>query len=107
MRRHDHNDGQAGRDDHRLADVEQAEQCLAAHGGALVAFQRLIVATGFVGLVGEIFHRLVIDQAVDRARVGLAVAFVHAAVDVQPPIADLDRIDDDNDADGRRSVASA
>ncbi len=55
-------------------------------------------------LIGEIFDGLVIEQAVDRLGVGFAVALVHLAAILQPPIGDDEGEDDigDDGAEGHR-----
>ncbi len=45
----------------------------------------------FVSLVAEILHRLVIDQAVDGARIGLGIHFVHGAAEHHAPFGDHQR----------------
>ena len=47
-----------------------------------------------MGLVGEIFDSLIIDQGIDRARVGLLIALVHLAAKLQTPFGDPIGIDD-------------
>ena len=59
------------------ADVERRQRRLALHRRLLPALQALVVAARLPFLVAEVLDRLVVEQAVDRARVGLAVELVH------------------------------
>src|SRR5260370_326427 len=77
IRPQDHVPDQAAGDNCPLADIEQRQRRLASDGGAFIGVQGPVVALRLVGLVGEIFARLVVQQAVDRLGVGLAVALVH------------------------------
>ena len=55
-------------------------------------------------LIGEIFDRLVVEQAIDRLGIGFAVAFVHLAAVLQAPVGDKEgegHIGDDG-AEGHR-----
>src|SRR6185437_6632504 len=83
-----HDADEAGGDDGALADIEQRQRALALHRRLLVGAQRLVEAVGLVLLVGEILHRLEIQEAVDRLGVGLAVALVHLAAVFDPPVGD-------------------
>ena len=86
-----HHGGDAERDDCLLAKIEEGERGLAARCGILPLEQLLVVAACFPGLVIEILDRLVIEQAVDGARVGRRIVFIDGAPDVDAPVADLDR----------------
>src|SRR5262249_20870751 len=85
---------EAGGDDHALADVERGERGLAFDRRSLVSAQRAVEALGLVLLIREILHRLEIEQAVDRFGVGFAVALVHLAAELDPPISNGDGEDD-------------
>ncbi len=56
------------------------------HRGLLVAAQVLVVAPRLVFLVVEVLHRLVIEQAVDRARVGARIELVGVPPDADAPL---------------------
>ena len=58
----------------------------------LVMDHRLVVARGLAGLGAEIFHRLVIEQTVDRLLIGVRVALVHLAADGDAPVGGEGRI---------------
>ncbi len=62
----------------------------------------MVEAPRLVLLIGEIFDGLVIEQAVDRLGVGLAVALVHLAAEFEAPIGDDEGEDDiaDDRAEG-------
>jgi hypothetical protein len=80
----------ASGDHQALADVEQPERGLEAHRGVLVLAQVLVVAPRLELLVAEVLHRLVVEQAVDGARVGPGIELVGAAPDVDAPFGHQD-----------------
>ena len=90
------------REDHRLPGIEHGERDVGFYAGVLVARHRAVVALGFARLGGEIFDRLVVEQRIDRLGVGVGVALVHFAADIDPPfgriIGEL-HIEHDRDAD--------
>ena len=92
-RRHRH------RDDRRLADVEQRQRGLVADLRVGPFLELLVVAPGFVFLVVEILHRLEVDEAVDRPRIGGGVQLVGMAAQRGAPVGDLDR---KHDVEGQR-----
>ncbi len=57
-------------------------------------------------LVDEILDRLVVQEAIDRARIGLAILGVHLAAEFEPPLCRRRRIGDvrhdDSHRDGRK-----
>jgi len=67
----DHQQRHSDSDDAALPDVEEAERGFVLDGRRLVFLQVFVVAARLVFLVVEVFHRFVVEQAVDRARVGL------------------------------------
>ncbi len=83
-----HDADEAAGDDRALADIEQRQRRLALHRGPLVGAQRFVEALRLVLLVGEVLHRLEIEQAVDRLGVGLGVALVHLAAMLDAPVGD-------------------
>ncbi len=83
-----HHGGDAAGDDEGLAGVEPGQRHLARHRGVLGAAQVGAQAPGFVVLVVEVFHRLVVEQAVDGAGVGGGVGLVHGAAVFQAPVGD-------------------
>src|SRR5256885_341870 len=87
-------------DDEALADVEQAERSLVLHRRRFVALQVLVVAPRLELLVAEVLHRLVIQQAVDGARVRPRVELVGAPADLHAPLGDQHR---EPDVDGDRA----
>ena len=62
-----------------------------AHSSALVARHRAVEVIGLALFVAEILDRLVIQQRVDRLRMGVSVGVVHLAADADPPVARPDR----------------
>ena len=86
-------------DDKTLPDVQEAERRLGFHGRTFVIAQVVVVAPRLELLVVEILHRLVIEQAVDGAGIGLGVQFVGLATDVRAPLGDPDR---ESDVDAHR-----
>ena len=78
---HDHDAGEAARDDRRLADVEERQRGLVLDRRRLVAGERVIVALGLVGFVAEILHRLEIEKRIDGPGARLLVAGVHFAAE--------------------------
>ena len=104
---HHHGGGEPEGEDHRLPGVEDGERGIGARAGVLVARHRLVVALGFALLGAEIFHRLVVEQRVDRLDVGVGVALVHAAADADAPfggVIGVGHVDGDGDHD-RQHVA--
>ncbi len=92
-----HHRDEARRHDDALADIERRQGRLRLHRGALVALERQVEAARLVLLVGEVFHRLVVEEAVDRLGVGLAVALVHLAPEFDAPVRDGEGEDDIKD----------
>ena len=70
------------------------------HGRLLVALQAFVVAARFVVFVAEVFHRFIVDEGVDRARVGLRIELVHRAPEMRAPLGDDDR---ERDVGGQRA----
>jgi hypothetical protein len=71
--------------------LSAGQRGLAARRGVFPLEHLLVVAARLEGLVVEVLDRLVVEQAVDGARVGGRVVFVDGAPDVDAPVADLDR----------------
>ena len=92
-------------------DVEQRQRRLARDRRVLPALQALVVAARLPLLVAEVLDRLVVEQAVDRARVRLRVELVHLAAGTRAPVGDRDRREDverqrgERDRDERPVVA--
>ena len=61
------------------------------HRGLLPALHALVVAPRLERLVAEVLDRLVVEQAVDRARVRLRVELVHLPPEAGAPVGDEDR----------------
>ena len=97
---HAHHHRQPDRDDRPLADVQQRKCDLALDRRRLVALQPDVEAPRLVVLVAEVLDGLVVEQAVDRLGVGVAVGFVHLAAVLDPPFGDRERPVDVT-ADGR------
>jgi hypothetical protein len=91
---HEHEDGDAHGNDRALADVQKRQRGLVAHRRLFPGLQRLVVTARLEALVVEIFHGLVIEQAVDGARVGLGVHLVHVAPEDHAPLGDPERESD-------------
>jgi hypothetical protein len=91
---HRHQHAEADADDRGLADVEQRQRALACDGRPLVARERLVEAIRFVMLIAEVFHGLVIQQAVDRARIRLLVGLVHLTPVLEAPFRDGECVSD-------------
>ena len=100
-RREQHADDRAQREDHRLPGIQHAERGIGADRRPLVAGHRGIEAPRLELLIAEIFHRLVVEQAVDRLRMRLGVGFVHVAADGDAPLAGPEG-EPDIDADGEQ-----
>ena len=83
---HGHAAGERRGEDDGLAGVEHGERGVALDAGLLVDGHRLIVAAGLALLGAEVFHGLVVEEAVDRLGVGLGVALVHGAADLDAPV---------------------
>ena len=92
--RHHHHNGEADRDDRALPDIEQRQGSARADRGDLIGPAADVVAARLVRLVAEIFHRLVVDQAVDRLGIGFGVGVVHAAHELDAPFRQHDGEDD-------------
>ena len=84
-RAHHHDGREAHREDRRLPGVEHGERGVGFHAGGFVALHRAVITPRLARLRREIFHRLVVEQRIDRLGVGVAVAFVHAAADADAP----------------------
>jgi hypothetical protein len=82
-----HADHGADGEDHRLPGIEHAERGVGLDCRPLVARHGGIEAARLVILVAEIFHSLVVEQAVHRLGVGLGVGLVHVAADNDAPLA--------------------
>ena len=105
---HPHDQRQARGNDGGLADVQDRQADLAAHGGALVAAERGVEAPRLVLLVAEVLDRLVVQQAFDGLGVGLGVGLVHLAAELGSPFGDQQRVGDvqrDRGAGGQRQPA--
>ena len=100
-RREQHADDRAEREDHRLPGIQHAERGIGTDRRLLVARHRGIEAPRLELLIAEIFHRLVVEQAVDRLRMRLGVGFVHVAADGDAPLAGPEG-EPDIDADGEQ-----
>jgi hypothetical protein len=75
---------------------------IAGNAVLLVARHRFVVAHRLTGFGAEIFHRLEVQQRVDRLHIGVGVALVHVAADVDAPVGGDGRepeIDDDHHQD--------
>ncbi|MCY1282624.1 hypothetical protein D9M70_314660 [compost metagenome] len=81
-----HHGGDAGRDHHGLAEVEQRQRLGRAHPGVFQMAQVLVVALGLVLLVVEVLDRLVVDQRIHRALVGAGVGLHRGAVEARAPL---------------------
>ena len=71
------------------------------HRGLFVAGEGHVEAAGLMGLVAEIFHRFVVQQAVDRLGLRVGVALVHAAADGDAVVAE-EQGEGEVEADGER-----
>jgi hypothetical protein len=85
---------EADRHDAALAHVQHGERLEALDVGVLELAQALVEALGLEALVAEVLHRLVVEQRVDRARVGLGVGVARVAVVAQPPLGHRERVRD-------------
>ena len=92
-----HHQGNGDGDDARLAEIQRRQRGLALDRGILPAAQVVVVALQFMGFVAEILHRLVVDQAVDGAGVGLRVQAVHGHPVVHAPFGDVEGEQDIDD----------
>ena len=88
---HHHGDGEPDGEDRRLAGIEHGKRDVGLDARVLVALHRAVVALRLALLGDEIFHRLVVEQRVDRLDVGVGVAVVHAAADADAPLGRVDR----------------
>src|SRR5712664_2746482 len=86
-----HQRGDGGGDDQALPDVAQAERGLVLGRRVLVFPEVLVVAARLELFVAEVLHRLVVEQAVDGARVSARVELVGAAADLHAPLGDRHR----------------
>ena len=82
--------GDGDGNDCRLADVQPRQGELILDLGIGPLTHLLVVAAGFEFFVVEVFHRLEVEQAVDRARVGGRVELVGLASQGGAPVGDLD-----------------
>ena len=57
-------------------------------------------------LVAEVFHRLVIQQAVDGARVGAGIGFVHGPPEADAPLRHQHGVGDVDHHRGQRDLLS-
>jgi hypothetical protein len=80
----DHN--QANGENERLTGVENRERYIGAHAHMLVPRHGLVVAPRLAAFRAKVFHRLEVEQAVDRLGVGVGVALVHRTPDADAPI---------------------
>ena len=99
---HQKDDNQAERENEGLTCVQNRERHIGANAHPLVTRHRFIVSRRFAVFGAKIFHRLEIEQAVDRLGVGLRVAFIHRAPDADAPIrgqSRKDQIRDHREAD--------
>ncbi len=97
-----HGGGEPDGKDHRLPGIEHAERGIGLDAGIFVARHGAVVALRLALLGVEIFHRLVIEQRVDRLDVGVIVAVVHLATDADAPFGrmiSVDHIHQDGDQD--------
>ena len=78
-RREQHTDDDADGEDDRLPAIQETKRGIGADRRALVARHRGIETPRLVRLVAEILHRLVVEQAIDRLRMRLCIAFIHVA----------------------------
>ena len=90
-RRNHHAHRHAEREDHGLAEIQPGERGPGAHSRALVARHGAVEALRLAPLVAEIFDRLVVQQRVDRLRMGVRVGIVHLAADGDAPVAGAHR----------------
>ena len=101
---HDQADRQRDGEDHGLPGVQNRERGIGFDARLFVERHRLVVALRLAIFGAEVFHGLVVEQAVDGLRVGVGVAFVHRAADGEPPFGSADRepqVADDHPDDGR------
>ena len=100
-----HGGGEPEREHRRLPGIEHGERDVGLDARLLVARHRAVVALALARFGGEIFDRLVVEQRIDRLGVGVGVARIHLAADVDAPLGgeigephverDRDRDDDD------------
>ena len=106
-----HDQRHRDRDDRALHDVQERQRCLALHGRLFPALHALVVAARLPFLVTEVLDGLVVEQAVDRSRVGLRVEFVHLPAEAGSPVGDhhgcgdVERERPERDRDERPVVA--
>ncbi len=81
----------ADREDQRLARVEHGQRIIGLDRGRLVAGHGNIEPTRLHALIAEILDGLEVKEAVDRPGIGLRIAVVHLAADVDPPLAGGER----------------
>ena len=84
-RGHDHHANQPGRDDDRLAKVQERERVACLERGHLVPRHGRVVARGLALFGAKILDRLEIQQAVDGLLVSVGVLIVHHAPQLHPP----------------------
>ena len=85
-----HHQGDADGDRAGLRGVQHAQRALRLERHLFPLDEALVVALGLVFLVAEIFDRLVVQQAVDGAAVGLGVERVGAPHELRAPVGDGD-----------------
>ena len=86
LRRQNHQCRHCNGNDQTLADVQRAERSLVLYVGRFVFLQAFVVAARLELLVIEVFHRLVVQQAVYGTAVGLGIEFVRAPADIHAPL---------------------
>ena len=88
MRRQEHECGDADGHNQALPSVQRGQRSLIAHRGGFPYLQAVVVAPCLEAFVAEIFHRLVVQQTVDGAGVGLGIHVVHGAAKHHAPFGD-------------------
>jgi hypothetical protein len=89
-----HQQRDRGGDDQALAQVEHRQRGLRLDRCLLQVAQVVVVAPLLEALVVEVLDRLVVNQGVDRARVGAAVLLVHRTPEVRAPLGHRHRVGD-------------
>ena len=87
---HDHAGGERDREDDRLSGVEDCERRVGLDAGRLEQRHRFVIALRLALLGTKVFHRLVVEQAVDGLGVGFSVAVVHGFADGDAPFGGFD-----------------
>ncbi len=80
-----HGRGEPEREHRGLSSIEHGERDVGLGARFLVARHRAVVALALARLGGEIFHRLVVEQRIDRLGIGVGIARIHLAADVDAP----------------------